>query len=327
MPFKLDFSAVLPCRRAVTGNSVPRVTSRRHGALAAALTLTLVSILTGCRSGLSPVPTERPASSVISGPGQESLHFEIADFFKPADGASHENLEMVMAPLIIQEVFSISDEPRMFGQLAASAVSPPIELPSALYWHADTIPLRENVLPRLSYFWFYSQPASRSSQIRQQPVCRGIRITLNTSGQPIIWEILPDSDQTAVLYVAHSLEEAAKAEFGPPLPGRRFSIEAAVEGHPHVSIARLIDDGPVPMGPIVYLLASNSAVGTLICRCMRAQATHLRSTSPYILVPASELESAWLQTLPANVQKAISSWLQPNLDSKLAVHLRIPGNL
>jgi len=327
MDFNLHFSgAPLSCCN-LTGNSIPRVTTSRRRALAAALTLTLVSILTGCRSGLSPVPTQHPGALAISGPRQEALHFEIADFFKPADGANHGSLEMVMAPLIIQEVFSISDEPRIFGQLTANAVSPLIEPPSASYWHADTIWLREQVLPRLSYFWFYSQPASRSSQTRQQLVCRGIRITLNTSGQPIIWEILPDSDQTAVLYVAHSLEEAAKAEFGPPLPGRRFSIEAAVEGHPHVSIARLIDDGPVPMGPIVYLLANNSAVGTLICRCMRAQATHLRSTSSYILVPASELQSAWLQTLPANVQKAISSWLQPNLDSKLAVHLRIPGNL
>jgi len=47
----------------------------------------------------------------------------------------------------------------------------------------------------------------------------------------------------------------------------------------------VIDDGPVAMGPIVYLIAGTHSVSTLICRCMPAQAGKILSTSSYELLP------------------------------------------
>ena len=112
---------------------------------------------------------------------------------------------------------------------------------------------------------------------------QGIRITLNSAGQPVIWEVLADSSGAELFFVSQNLEAAAMAEFGKPLPGRRYAIERSVEAAPDVVVARVIDDGPVAMGPIVYLSAGTRAVSTLICRCMPAQARKLLATSTYDL--------------------------------------------
>ena len=60
---------------------------------------------------------------------------------------------------------------------------------------------------------------------------------------------------------------------------------AAWRQAPDVVVARVIDDGPVAAGPIVYLSAGTRAVSTLICRCMPAQARKLLATSTYDLLP------------------------------------------
>ena len=61
-----------------------------------------------------------------------------------------------------------------------------------------------------------------------------------------------------------------------------------MEAAPDVIVARVIEDGPVPMGPIVYLSAGTRQVSTLICRCMPAQARKLLATRTYDLLPFQE---------------------------------------
>ena len=77
---------------------------------------------------------------------------------------------------------------------------------------------------------------------------QGIRITLNSAGQPAIWEVLADGSGAELIFVSQSLEAAALAEFGKPLPGRRYAIERSVEEAPSVVVARVIDDGPMAHG-------------------------------------------------------------------------------
>jgi hypothetical protein len=114
---------------------------------------------------------------------------------------------------------------------------------------------------------------------------QGIRITLNSAGQPMVWEVLADSSGADLIFVAQSLEAAALAEFGKALPARCYAIERSVEEAPNVVVARVIDDGPVAMGPFVYLSADTRVVSALICRCMPAQARKLLATGIYDLVP------------------------------------------
>ena len=61
-----------------------------------------------------------------------------------------------------------------------------------------------------------------------------------------------------------------------------------MEAAPNAIVARVIDDGPVPMGPIVHLSAGSHNVSTLICRCMPTQAKSLLETKTYELRPLGD---------------------------------------
>jgi hypothetical protein len=117
---------------------------------------------------------------------------------------------------------------------------------------------------------------------------QGIRITLNASGSPVIWEVLADDSGANLIFVSKLLEAAAIETFGPPLPGRRFTIESSLETAANAIVARVIEDGPVPMGPIVHLNAGSADISTLICRCMPTQAKNLLMTETYRLRTLAE---------------------------------------
>jgi hypothetical protein len=156
---------------------------------------------------------------------------------------------------------------------------------------------------------------------------QGIRITLNSTGQPVIWEVLADSSGVELVFVSQNLEAAAVVEFGKPLPGRRYAIERTVAEALNVVVARVIDDGPVAMGPIVYLSARTRAVSTLICRCMPAQAKRLLGTSAYDLLPLQATPAQPLLTQArARARDRTAFWPDdaPS-DSRLEQCLRLPS--
>ena len=152
---------------------------------------------------------------------------------------------------------------------------------------------------------------------------QGIRITLNTNGQPVIWEALADSSGAELIFVAQSLEAAALAEHGQPPPGRRHAIERSTQEAPKVIVARVIDDGPIAMGPIVYLSAGTRDISTIICRCMPAQAKKLLDTSTYELLPLNALT---VQSLLTQAKEPATFW--PDVqrgDDRLDRRLRLPS--
>ncbi len=247
--------------------------------------------------------------------------FAEACFFKPAEPKTND-LPATLAPLILQQIDGRKgplDRLDRFGVLSLSNGVPALDLSHpAVYWHADTVQLNGKVHLRLAYLWCYALApgtlyrgkylgcagADTSGFARmtstRQPVdalsgrpavlpaglpLQGIRITLNSAGQPAIWEVLADTSGVDLIFVSQNLEAAAVAEFGKPLPGRRYAIERRVDQAPKVIVARVIDDGPVAMGPILYLSAGTRAVSTIICRCMPAQAKRLVGTSTYDLWP------------------------------------------
>ena len=158
---------------------------------------------------------------------------------------------------------------------------------------------------------------------------QGIRITLNSAGQPAIWEVLADSSTAKLFFVSQKLEAAAMAQFGKPLPGRRFATERSMEAAPDVIVARVIDDGPVVAGPIVYLSADTRAVSTLICRCMPAQARKLLATGTYDLLPFhfASTNSLIIQARFL-LQERAAFWPGDDTDGKrLEACLRLPSFL
>jgi hypothetical protein len=196
----------------------------------------------------------------------------------------------------------------------------------AIYWQADSIQLKGRAHVRLSYLWCYAlAPAGQPSGPTGLP-WQGIRVTLNSAGQPVIWEVLADGSGAELIYISRNLEAAAVAEFGKPLPGRRYTIECSLEEAPNVIVVRIIDDGPVAMGPIVYLGAGTREVSTLICRCMPAQAKRLLETSVYDLLPfqSTAAQSFLLQAKAlAGAQTAFWPGDQPG-SNRLENRLRLP---
>jgi hypothetical protein len=261
----------------------------------------LVAVLGVCAWGcVDSCPGQSPAAPPYAEIYRRATNeFAEAAFFKPAEPKS-KDMGFTLAPLILQQVngakepLSLADR---FGTLSMSNGVPVLDLSRpAIYWEADAVQIKEKAHARFSYVWCYppgpheSEPGQGSNTLsagRGEPALpmQGIRITLNSDGQPMIWEVLADSSRAQLFFVSQNLEAAAMAEFGKPLPGRRYAIERSVQEAPNVVVARVIDDGPVAAGPIVYLSAGTRTVSTLICRCMPAQARKLQATRTYELLP------------------------------------------
>jgi len=254
--------------------------------------------------------------------------FAEACFFKPAEAKTND-LAFTLAPLILQEVTRGTEplsQPDRFGTLNLSDGFLALDSSRpAIYWQADTVRLKGKEHVRYAYVWCYSLAAS--GQGESALALQGIRITLSGAGQPVIWEVLADSSGAELVFVSQSLEAAALAEFGRALPARRYAIERSVAEAPNVIVARVIDDGPVAMGPFVYLSAGTRMVSTLICRCMPAQAKKLLATSAYDLLQFQAMAAQpFLAQAKALARQQTTFWPgDQGSDDRLEHCLRLPS--
>ena len=228
------------------------------------------------------------------------LHWPAACLFKP-DHQLEDQVEYSLAPLLLgRSDASDSDAGKRYAfgavaKTASGAFAVDVSKPT-IYFGESTAILRGKEYRQLRYQWWRSTTSGQASQ--------GFRMTLDPAGQAVIWEILTDDSGARLIFVATPLEEAAREEFGAPLPGRRYSIETAieaametaVEGVPDVVVPRVVSPGPVPMGPFLYLEGPTHAVATLICRCMPSQFDTIAGDHQYELRPLSELEAQGLNT-------------------------------
>ncbi len=258
--------------------------------------------------------------------------FNRAHLFKPRENPAHV-LAYSLAPLVLQEVRG-TNAPTGFTNVC---------------FQIGAVQLGERTHAQVTYWWRYDapkvkpRPAERRPPARRGPDARplkragsetgapnvltaqGIRLTLDSRGFPVIYEVLGQTGGGAQIYVNQSLETAARTEFGPALAGRHFAIERSPSETPGVSVPRILDDPPAVMGPIVYLHAESHAVATVICRCMASEAKELAGQSFYELVPADSSsntsDATWLET-------AFPRWLPEdftNPSNRLSRSLRLPA--
>ena len=264
-------------------------------ALACAIPAGVAILVTACLPHSKPVATAVGTSSAPSPVpnygevyGRASNTFGAVLFFKPAEG-SNTDLILRFAPLLLQEVGD-TNQPGALRQdsigsldaLGPSSRSPLVQ--PAIYALTDTVEIRGRAHLRLTYLWCY---APGPGQAKGTPV-QCIRLTLNSAAEPAVWEVLAEESPAQLIFVSSSVESAARAQYGAPLPGRRFAVERTPAEAPRVVVARVIDDGPTAMGPIVYLRAGTRSVSTLTCRCMPAQAKRVLTTTVYRLVPVQQ---------------------------------------
>lgn len=273
--------------------------------LSTAFALCAGFLLTGCRGDHEPPPAI-PREAIYA---RADLNFAEVILFKPADPEHGSELQRKSTPLIMQEVQGTN--------LVNDSLLTPLYL---LEGHVE---VQGRILEQATFFWRY--PPSLATDSKLLPA-QGVRITHNSAGLPVIWEVLADSSGAELIFVSQNLEAAANAEFGPPLPGRRFAVERELAEAPTVVVARVLSDSPVAMGPIVYLNTGTRDVGTLICRCMEAQARNLTGEGTYevTVVTADEMASLIEESLPSGkFQKA--DWRAETTGTKrLERLLRLP---
>lgn len=237
-------------------------------------------------AGAAGAPPALPYAEVY---GRATNSFAAAVLFKPVERGGS-GLSFELAPLIIQEVKEDDGAAALdrdqFGSLSLSNGLPALAGGRpAIYASLDAAQLNGKPHTRLTYVWCYRlEPGRPGAGLPLQ----GIGITLDATGRPAVWEVLAEDSGAELIFVSQGLEAAAAAQFGKPLPGRRYAVERSVTEAPRVIVARVLEDAPVAMGPIVYLRASTRSVSTVICRCTAAQVKRLTAARPYELQSGHE---------------------------------------
>lgn len=228
--------------------------------------------------------------------------FDRAAFWKPWDSAT---AIAGLAPLIVQQVIECSNRDHTgarFGALVATASgSARVDTRRAtVYFRKRAAKLGGVIRDQIEYVWFYASPAVPSGPDAIDFLV--LRATLGEDGFPLVWEVDDSASRRdgdlQILFVADSLEALAMDAFGQPLPDRRYVIERNVADAPYTIVAKVLEDGPVPMGPYVYLSAEPPRVTTLLCRCSPSQVQAFTETGYYDLRPLNEIEDV-LRRLPS----------------------------
>ncbi len=249
-------------------------------------TLKQIVIVVGCLSLVTLAGCRSPGGAAANRADEEheravieartKLVFTNAVLVKPREDVPTTNLDFKLAPLLIREVTG-SPKGTNLG-------------PDTIYYQMSAVEIAGINHLQMTYLW----TCGKGTQ-----TALGVRLTLDSQGLPVIWEVLDQRPDPSVVFVSQSLEEKAKVAFGSPVPGRRFAVEQPLSVAPDVVVARVIEDGPVAMGPIVHQTASGE-INAVICRCMPTQARQLVTTTYYELKPLSAATNVDLEILGTN---------------------------
>ncbi|MCU0783075.1 MAG: hypothetical protein MUF81_03320 [Verrucomicrobia bacterium] len=232
-------------------------------------------VLAGCRSKTAAPPNQFDYQRQCAAIEERAARiFTNAVLLKPRETVPATNLAFTLAPLLVQEV---ADS----GMGSNSG-------PATVYYQLGAVQIGEITRSQMTYLWSCSD---------EKRLPRGVRLTLDSNGLPVIWEVLDDRSGPRVMFVSQLLEKRARATYGAPAAGRRFAVESELASAPDVVVARVNDDGPVAMGPIVHLTAPRGDINAVICRCMPTQIHQLVRTDYYELKPLSAVTNLNLEIL------------------------------
>lgn len=215
--------------------------------------------------------------------------------FNKAGGLDPSKTAHEFAPLIVEN--ADPEPPARIGTFSHPlALEHPVR-PDTIYFDVSSITVNDQQLEQVVYLWWYGKVVEcKLLPIEDFIQYRGVRILLGPDGTPVIWEALSNGEEARVFFVAQSLETSALRQFGPPLPGRSFSIENTLVHRPKTAVAKVLDDGPVPMGPYVYVDSPPTRnITTVLCRCMDSQFDEAVETVEYALEPLESLDKKWFR--------------------------------
>lgn len=216
--------------------------------------------------------------------------FDKAVFYKPrVEGVEAE--VGALAPLIVREVSGEAAEPAAPQWLKAVAFEnwfrPNQEAHKpTVYYETGTLTIAGIEYDVITYTWF---DVATSPPVTE-PKPRKLTTVIGHDDFPILWEFehMLGPPRPRLLFVSASLERQAADEFR---RGRRHDVEWTFDVAPGAIIVRVIEDGPIPMGPYVYLDAVSGDVTTLLCRCSPSQVREFVEEGFYDLRPMEQLNA------------------------------------
>lgn len=286
----------------------------------------LMTIAAGCgpreATVSQPEPQPAAASRQVAYADASSIyerplrHIKQARFIKPPDAGDGEpELHLALAPIIVQEVIGTDEaaaERDRFGtvrlqhdgSLAIDTSEPTV------YWAEVTEEIAGQQRTRLIYVWAY--PRVQAGPPRW-PSIHAVRLTLDAAGMPAIYEVFDGTRRVNRIFVSQRMENLATASYGAPLPGRQHAIESTqYDWARKTFVPRVLADGPMPMGPLVYVGTGADEIITLLCRCSSSQADEFVETGNYKLVPLAELRADG-----ANVDASKAPFILPTIPCSL----------
>ncbi len=232
-------------------------------------------------------------------------HFTSGIYYKPSE-AARADAAFALAPLIVQEVEAEAAEApacAYIGTVGREAGGETVVEPgrATVYAGRGVVHAKGKEHAQAVYVWAYPPCAEG-----EPAAWRGVRITLGNDGMPMVWEVLGEGGGARVFYASEALEAAAQAAFGEPLPDRRYAVEPSLADHGDVVVARVLADGPMAMGPWVYLDAAERRVSTLLCRCMPSQVDGFVEELTYDLQPVEAARASMPAWLAADLEDCAS---------------------
>jgi hypothetical protein len=146
------------------------------------------------------------------------------------------------------------------------------ELASPVFAWQRSVTVASGTHVAIEYAWaMLTAPDGSAGRILER---YRLSLLLADDGFPLVAaarRLSPPRDERPLIFAPASLDAAARARYGGPAPGRAFAVEATLDAAPDVIVAGILEDGPVPLGPYVYIEPAGRGVVTVLCRCSPAQ--------------------------------------------------------
>ncbi len=112
-----------------------------------------------------------------------------------------------------------------------------------VYGYLSRAKIHGRLYQQVNYvWWFPDRPAFTKNDVGAGHIDGSVvRITLDSQGRPAIIESSLNCGCDHVVFVSDRLESAARQAFGPPLPGKRFSVERVIPGKHDVVVINTFD--------------------------------------------------------------------------------------
>jgi hypothetical protein len=186
------------------------------------------------------------------------------------EGASIDRLARWFAPVLVQEARADANYPQdddQIGQVHLGGTPEKISVSidtarPVVYWtHAEAKVHDQRYRQLIYVVWYPSRPALEPNDPAVGRIDGVIvRITLDRHNRPAIFEFVRSCGCFHTLWVAGYVEDAARAEFGPPKKGEKYAVRATRSSRGLFLPALIADDGTNPRRPVVYINAGEHLV-------------------------------------------------------------------